>query len=522
MRIGGATFDIAGMMHRIGRARNGLARTSERLASGRRIVRAGDDPAGTAKAARLGVRARSLAQTQRNLRDGRSLLEAADEGLSQIQDNIYRVRELAVLAASDTMGRAERLTLNGEAQRCLQAIEDTAHETKVFGQQPLVKEDKTWEPPIVAVGIVADSSGSMTDEMNRLPAALDDFVTRLQGASADTRVGVAAYGTSEDNLDAVDRLVDIDAPGLDAALAGLAARPGGSMDAYSALLNVSGAEDWAGQAGRDPDVFDWPDTQYKHLIVVTDTAAQEWITVLGNATGVYNDQSDVASALAAQGVRVHVVGPDSGNWLGTADELQATFQEIVDETRGSYQRMASDGSDIGDALDAIADEVLDVIDFPPPPEVVEVQAGPDIGQTIDLQVPVDARLKALRLDDVQLVTKIGANDALKVRDDDPETVTGGLDDALDKVVWHRALVGAKMNRLDHAVFIQGAMEASCDATRGRIEDLDLVEGTAEHMQQQLKLRAASAVFKRAQLAQRATAQAMTATLGGARLLNAAA
>jgi len=523
VRIGGSV-DMAAMVHRIGHARTSRDRSAERLASGRRIVRAGDDPAGLAKAARLSARARGLAQTQRNLRDSRSLLEVADAGLSQIQDHIYRVRELAVLSASDTMGRAERLTLNGEAQLHLTAIEDTAYRTTAFGQRPLVKDEKVWEPPVVAVGILADRSSSMGGEMARLPAALQGLVDRLRAASTDVRVGLARVGTEanpgtpyegEDFIDATWRVTDIGAAGLDDELDDLTPVEGQDMDGYSSLLNASGADDWVGQ--REVDTFSWPDTPYRHLIVVTDTRAQE-ADLLGNSAEVYNNQQDVADALQRTGVTVHVVGPQ-----GDA-VARSSYIDIVDTTDGSYQTMLADGNGIDDALAAIADEILDVIDFPPPPELVEAQAGPDMGQSIDLEIPVDARLKALGLDDVRIVTKAGANDALDDLDDALEIVTSHrvAADGITIVPGYRPLVGAKMNRLDHALFIQRAMEAACDASRGRIEDLDLIEGTAEHMQRQLKLRAATAVFARAQAAERATAQAMTIALGGSRLVNASA
>ncbi len=81
-----------------------LDRSLERLSSGYRINKAGDDAAGLAISEKLRAKTRGLIQAQRNASDGISLIQVAEGGLEEIQNILVRLRELGVQAASDTIG----------------------------------------------------------------------------------------------------------------------------------------------------------------------------------------------------------------------------------------------------------------------------------------------------------------------------------------------------------------------------------------------------------------------------------
>ncbi|MEI7211017.1 flagellin FliC, partial [Pectobacterium carotovorum] len=74
----------------------------ERLSSGLRINSAKDDAAGQAIANRMTAQVKGLTQAARNANDGISLTQTAEGNLNEINNNLQRVRELAVQAASDT------------------------------------------------------------------------------------------------------------------------------------------------------------------------------------------------------------------------------------------------------------------------------------------------------------------------------------------------------------------------------------------------------------------------------------
>ena len=102
--------------------RAALDKSLEKLSSGSRINRAGDDAAGLAISENLRAQIKGLQQAERNALDGVSLVQVAEGGLQEISNILIRLRELAVQAASDTVGPTERKFLNREYDALLQEI----------------------------------------------------------------------------------------------------------------------------------------------------------------------------------------------------------------------------------------------------------------------------------------------------------------------------------------------------------------------------------------------------------------
>lgn len=110
-----------------------LDQSLERLASGYRINRAGDDAAGLAISEKLRAKTRGLVQAQRNASDGISLVQVAEGGLGEIQNILVRLRELGVQAASDTIGPQERTYLDDEYQALKEEVDRIANVTEFNG-----------------------------------------------------------------------------------------------------------------------------------------------------------------------------------------------------------------------------------------------------------------------------------------------------------------------------------------------------------------------------------------------------
>lgn len=114
-----------------------LDKTLERLSSGSRINRSGDDAAGLAISESLKAQVRGLKQAERNGMDGISLVQVAEGGLTEISNIMIRLRELAVQAASDTIGSTERKFLNVEYEALLSEMDRIANATE-FNKVPLL------------------------------------------------------------------------------------------------------------------------------------------------------------------------------------------------------------------------------------------------------------------------------------------------------------------------------------------------------------------------------------------------
>ena len=107
-------------------------RAFERLSSGRRLNRAQDDPAGYAMATRLDVQVRSGVVASRNIMDALAAAQKVDDALALMGDNLKRMREITIMALSDTTPRAFRLDqLLSAFWGARSDMDDTARNTSI-------------------------------------------------------------------------------------------------------------------------------------------------------------------------------------------------------------------------------------------------------------------------------------------------------------------------------------------------------------------------------------------------------
>ncbi len=116
-----------------------------KLATGSRIVRAADDPAGLAISDQMNATIRSLNQAQRNAQDAISLIQVFEGGTTEISNMLIRIRELSIQAASDTVGEKERNMLNLEAQEMKSEITRVARTTTYMDRELLAGEEVRLE-----------------------------------------------------------------------------------------------------------------------------------------------------------------------------------------------------------------------------------------------------------------------------------------------------------------------------------------------------------------------------------------
>ena len=109
----------------------------ERLSSGNRINRAGDDAAGLAITDRMRANIRSLAQAGRNANDGISMVQVAEGGTNEISNILVRMRELSIQAASDTVGDKERGFIDKEVHQLRSEIDRISAVTEFNGTKLL-------------------------------------------------------------------------------------------------------------------------------------------------------------------------------------------------------------------------------------------------------------------------------------------------------------------------------------------------------------------------------------------------
>lgn len=443
MRAAWSSSVTLNIVRYIARARFSGDRSVDQLSSGLRINRAADDAAGLAVSASLDAHVRSLNAARGNTETGQSVLQIADGGVAEIQSMLVRLKELSMQSASETVNDTERAILQKEVNELLGAIDSVAWAT-TFNGQPLLAQLH------VDVAFLLDTSGSMGGELATLLSSVADFRQAFVDAGIDANFGLAAMRSSLDATDNVDRVVDIGGAGFEGALAGLPIA-GGTIDAYSALVNVTGADDFNG----DNDVFTWRSDVARHVIVITDTG-QETQVIPGNPT-----QAEVAAQLATTGVVVHVIAPPT---------QAGTYSELTGQTNGSLYSLGDGaGSGIPTALDDISNNLTgdgDILVGEP----IEVQVGVNntSNDRIDINLAADTTVVGLGISGTSVATRQGALDALT-----------SLDGAIQSASEVRANIGAAERRLQHVANHQSDAIVNETAAQARIEDLDYAQASSD-------------------------------------------
>lgn len=175
-----------------------LEKTYQRMASGKRVVEAGDDAAGLSIGENLHAQVRSMRQAHRNANDGISFVQVAEGGMNEIGNGLIRMRELAIQAASDTVGDREREFINEEFENIIAEIDRVANSTTFIGV-PLLNGEADKDDLEFQVGI-------RNDEADRILFNVTENDVRADALGVE---GLSALEIDEarDSLDVIDEAI---------------------------------------------------------------------------------------------------------------------------------------------------------------------------------------------------------------------------------------------------------------------------------------------------------------------------
>ncbi|MCQ5363661.1 flagellin [Anoxybacillus salavatliensis] len=217
-------------------ANNAQGKSMEKLSSGLRINRAGDDAAGLAISEKMRGQIRGLEQASRNAQDGISLIQTAEGALNETHAILQRMRELAVQAANDTYTTADRQKIRDEVVQLYKEVNRIASQTE-FNTKALIRSGITVKfhvganssqtiqlsiNKMVASALIGGNTGSI---VLTTQAGAEDFIKAVNSAInkvSKERANLGAYqnrleytinnlGTSAENLTAAEsRIRDVD------------------------------------------------------------------------------------------------------------------------------------------------------------------------------------------------------------------------------------------------------------------------------------------------------------------------
>lgn len=180
-----------------------LATSLQRLSSGLRINSARDDAAGLAISERFTSQIRGLNVATRNANDGISLAQTAEGALSEVGNNLQRIRELAVQASNGTNNQTDRDALNAEVTQLLSEIQRVAEQTSFNGTALL---DGSFTGVAFQVGSNAGETITVASIANAQIGALGgDFTRATESFNATSLTGfataIAAGGVEINGVD---------------------------------------------------------------------------------------------------------------------------------------------------------------------------------------------------------------------------------------------------------------------------------------------------------------------------------
>lgn len=163
-----------------------VSKNIEKLSSGLRINRAGDDAAGLAISEKMRSQIRGLKMAERNTLDGVSLIQTAEGALQEVHNALQRMRELSIQAANGTMEANDRLAIQNEIDQLTYDIDRIAKTTQ-FNANPLLRGSllsrsviTTNSPDIKYVG-----SGTWKGDVAAEPSARGEVELQLTPNPAD-------------------------------------------------------------------------------------------------------------------------------------------------------------------------------------------------------------------------------------------------------------------------------------------------------------------------------------------------
>ncbi|NQU44211.1 flagellin, partial [bacterium] len=170
------------------RTSKNLDQSFDRLSSGLKINRAGDDPAGLANSNVLRSKINGLQRNLSNCNEGLNLLSVAESSLGNVTDILQRLRELAVRAANSTISDEQRGLIQEEVDSLLEEIQRIGETADYNGKNLL---DGSFTNLRLQVGTRMNES---------IPISIEDSRTSILGSIARATGALAVDGTAISGL----------------------------------------------------------------------------------------------------------------------------------------------------------------------------------------------------------------------------------------------------------------------------------------------------------------------------------
>ena len=417
----------------INKNQSALSTSIERLSSGLRINSAKDDAAGQAIANRFTSNIKGLTQAARNANDGISLAQTTEGALSEINNNLQRVRELTVQATTGTNSDSDLSSIQDEIKSRLDEIDRVSGQTQFNGVNVLAKDGS------MKIQVGANDGQTISIDLQKIDSST---------------LGLNGFSVSKNAVSVGDAITQL--PGETAADAPVTIKFDDSVKTDLKLTDASGLS-----------LHNLKDEN-------------------GNLTNQYvvqNGGKSYAATVAANGNvtlnKANVTYSDVANGIDTATQSGQLVQVGADSTGTPKAFVSVQGKSFGIDDAALKNNTGDATATPPGTSGTTVVAA-----SIHLSTgknSVDA--------DVTASTEFtGAST------NDPLTL---LDKAIASVDKFRSSLGAVQNRLSSAVTNLNNTTTNLSEAQSRIQDADYATEVSNMSKAQIIQQAGNSVLSKA-------------------------
>jgi flagellin len=211
----------------LGVSNSSLAKSTEKLSSGYRINRAGDDAAGLSISEKMRGQIRGLNQASTNAQDGVSLIQTAEGALNETHAILQRMRELAVQGANDTNVSKDRDAINAEMKQLTKEIGRIGDTTEFNTMKLFMANESTAKKPTdvtiagqsKALQVGANQDQTIKFQMAKITNTNDGTEVKIQAGGLGEEQSVkldadvfncksnGSYGTAINTLDTAIEVV---------------------------------------------------------------------------------------------------------------------------------------------------------------------------------------------------------------------------------------------------------------------------------------------------------------------------
>jgi flagellin len=462
----------------LGQANDAMSNSMEKLSSGLRINKAGDDAAGLAISEKMRGQIRGLDQAQKNAQDGISLIQTAEGSMNESHSILQRMRELAVQSSNDTNTDTDRKELQKEVDQLAKELTRIGNSTE-FNTQKLNNGgfEGTFQ-------IGANEDQNLTLSINAMDASSLGLAEDVASVSANLSNATDISG------------VDID----------------GAATFTEGKYTISTTAPTSGAASTfNVQLKDDTGTVIAELEDQAAGAAGDEITFTTDNGDISVTQSGVLTANTAGDINISASGADltevaADNTAGLTavqmddEALAAGDYEVSYTTADGFSLKDSEGNEL--ATDGTAAADGGKIDFTVDGKTISITQGTAAGDGTSAKFTVtqsdytsgssyaadkdgDGTIDgdAVAVKGIDISTQENANTAITK-----------IQNAIETVSSERSKLGAVQNRLDHTINNLGTSAENLTAAESRIRDVDMAKEMMNQTKNSILAQAAQAML----------------------------